>query len=228
MDLKVRQLKAAVWIAAAVAGVVAVTAAAGLQPRWSAFRDTAPAPAHPVDIGFAQSMNLHHAQAIGMAQLMLDGRPSPLAGLARSIAYSQLVELGEMRGWLRLWGQPLLPPQRRMDWMLLGRTPPDADLQQYLLDCQRAPSGMPGLASTADLARLRQLEGRARDEHFLKLMLAHHQGGIPMARFAASQAQLPVVRQLAAQIVLDQSKEIDRIQRTLAVMAATAADGIDP
>ncbi len=176
----------------------------------------------PVDIGFAQAMSLHHQQAIGMAQLMLDGRPTPLATLARSIAAAQQLELGEMRGWLRLWGQALLPPSRSMDWMLLGKAPPSEELLQYLLDCQRAPSGMSGLATDAEILQLRQLDGRARDAHFLKLMLAHHQGGIPMARFTAEQADVAVVRELAARVVLEQSEEIALILRIQQAMAAAA------
>ena len=46
-----------------------------------------PPAAGPIDIGFAQSMSVHHQQAIAMAQLMLDGRPTPLAPLAQQIAY---------------------------------------------------------------------------------------------------------------------------------------------
>ncbi len=174
----------------------------------------------PVDIGFAQSMILHHQQAVGMAMLMQDDRPTPLVMLARSISSAQLVELGEMRGWLFLWGQPLIPQKPGMDWMLLGSKPPDDDLRQYLLDCQRAPTGMSGLATDAEVNRLRQFDGRERDKHFLRLMLAHHEGAIPMARFAAAEARVPVVRDLASRIVLEQSEEIWRIQRTLVAIDA--------
>lgn len=179
----------------------------------------------PIDVGFAQSMSLHHQQAIGMAQIMMDERS---AGLPRAIAYAQLEELGQMRGWLRLWGKPLLPETRSMDWMLLGDTPLDAELTRYLLDCQRSPTGMTGLATDAELNRLRQLQGRERDRLFLQMMLAHHEGGVPMARFAAQQAQLPAVRELAARVVLDQSVEIDQIQQRLALLAATDAPAEAP
>jgi uncharacterized protein (DUF305 family) len=173
-----------------------------------------------VDVGFAQSMVLHHQQAIGMAMLMQDGRPTPLLLLARGIATAQLVELGEMRGWLRVWNQPLIAQKQGMEWMLLGSRPPDAELRQYLLDCQRAPTGMSGLATDAEVNRLRELDGRERDKHFLRLMLAHHEGGIPMARFAAAEARVPVVRDLASRIVLEQSEEIYRIKRTLVAIDA--------
>jgi len=178
---------------------------------------------HPggIEIGFAQFMSLHHEQAIAMAQLMQDGRPTRLTLLARSVEGAQQLELGEMRGWLRLWQQPLAPASPGMDWMLTGDTPPDADLRRYLLDCQQAPTGMPGLASIGELEGLRTLDGDARDRHFLNLMLAHHQGALPMARFAAEQARLPAVRDLATRVVLEQAREIDRIQMMLQALPTT-------
>lgn len=175
---------------------------------------------HLIDIRFSQFMSLHHQQAIAMAQLLQDGKPTGLAVLARSIASAQLVELGEMQGWLWLWDQPLLPRSDDMTWMLLGSNPYDADLMQYLVDCGRSATGMPGLATPEQMNQLRQLEGRPRDEFFLQLMLAHHEGGLPMARFAAREASLPAVRALAGRIVLNQSKEINQMQSMLALAAA--------
>jgi uncharacterized protein (DUF305 family) len=206
-----------------VSGVLLFAAALILAGGWlhqARHGNHEPAP-HPIDIGFVQSMAVHHRQAIAMSQLMLDGRPTPLATQARSIAYAQLLELGEMQGWLKLWEQPLVPRALIMDWMLLGEEPPSPELRQYLIDCERSPTGMPGLATTAEMEALRASSGRARDELFLKMMLAHHRGGIPMARFATRHARLKVVRDLAARIVLDQSQEIYRMERTLAAMAAS-------
>lgn len=180
-----------------------------------------------VDIGFTQSMAVHHRQAIAMSQLMLHGRPTPLAPLAKSIANAQLLELGEMQGWLRLWGASLNPMPLRMDWMLAGDAPPDAALRQYLLDCEQSPTGMPGLATQQAMQALRAAGGRDRDRRFLEMMLAHHRGGIPMARFAASNANLQVVRDLAGRIVLEQSREIHQIERTLAAMAVQPIDPAD-
>ena len=217
-------------LASVIAAAFASTAALGIllygdhRPPSAAATATASQEPTAVDIGFAQSMSRHHLQAIVVAQLMLDGRPTPLAGLARSIAWTQTGELGEMRGWLRLWNQPVFTTARGMDWMLLGRTPPAAELAQYLLDCRGSSTGMAGLASDADVDRLRRLQGPARDAHFLGLMLAHHRGALPMARFAATNARLPAVRQLASRIALDQSEEIVRILRTQAAMAASTAD----
>lgn len=144
--------------------------------------------------------------------------------MVRAIANSQMRELGEMQGWLRLWNQAFLPATPEMNWMLLGNKPLDERLNQYLIVCRQSPAGMPGIASNDDIAQLRCLAGRERDKLFLRLMLAHHQGSIPMAEYTATQAKLPAVRKIAAQIVLDQSKEIDHIQAILAAISITAID----
>lgn len=168
-----------------------------------------------VDVGFAQFMGSHHDQAVVMTQILLDHGSSKLGGLARSIQTAQLIEIGEMKGWLLLWGQPLLPATRGMDWMLLGKGPPDAELARYLLDCKSAAGGMPGLATSEELNRLRALDGDERDHLFLELMVRHHQGALPMAHFAARNAQLPAVRSLAAQMVFQQTEELSTMSLLL-------------
>lgn len=165
-----------------------------------------PAPG-PVDVGFAQAMRGHHDQAVVMSQILLGDSTSQIAGLARAIESAQLMEIGQMKGWLLLWDKPLLPSTSSMDWMLLGRSPPDAALSRYLIDCRNSPGGMPGLATQDELTRLRSLKGGERDLWFLQLMIRHHQGGLPMARFAAQNAETPAVRMLAAQIVAEQTQE---------------------
>lgn len=176
-----------------------------------------------VDIRFAQFMAQHHDQAILMAQGLLDGPADGAGQLARAVFAQQLLELGEMRGWLRLWGQSSVPESRSMDWMLLSDAPPDASLRQYLLDCQRSAAGMPGMASAAELAQLRQAEGIERERLFLTLMRRHHEGGLPMARFAARYARLPVVRELASRIVGEQVEEIAAIQVMQARLESAAS-----
>tara|TARA_R110001592_G_scaffold112297_7_gene310448 strand:+ start:9582 stop:10250 length:669 start_codon:yes stop_codon:yes gene_type:complete len=175
-----------------------------------------------IDIGFSQSMAIHHQQAIAMSQLMSDGRPSGLIPLAQNIAGQQLLELGQMQGWLRLWDKPFVPNSKDMVWMLMGSKPLDEAFQQYVIDCGKSAQGMPGLASAEDMQQLRVLAGRDRDTLYLSLMLAHHKGGVPMARFAAEEAHLPAVKLLAAQIVLDQSKEIQQISAILNAYAQAA------
>src|SRR3546814_6326432 len=79
----------------------------------------------PVDVGFAQFMRGHHDQAVVMTQILLGRGTTRLVGLARSIQTAQLIEIGEMKGWLLLWGKPVLPATTSMDWMLFGKNAPD-------------------------------------------------------------------------------------------------------
>lgn len=191
---------------------------------WNKFkhepRTTQPSPS-AVDIGFAQLMSVHHQQAISMAQMMLSNdTDSPLQRMAATVAYSQLRELGRMEGWLQAWGENLAAESNSMAWMLLGKEPPSDELLRYLIDCETSPTGMPGLATLAELETLRKLKGIPKDRRFLELMLAHHQGGLPMAQFAAKNAEVSAVRGLASLMAMEQAEEIMHMQRALAVIAS--------
>lgn len=211
------------------AGLLALVAATGglllgtLVPSWTA------APERPepgvVDIGFAQHMSRHHDQAVMLVSVFLQKHDTPLAAFARRILEGQLVELGQMRGWLALWDAPLTPESRSMTWMLAGSEPPDEALRAYLLDCEASPSGMPGLATSDELQTLTQAEGETRDRIFLELMQRHHEGGLPMLDFAASEAKLPAVRQLAERMLVEQLREMARMRAGMPAATADAPAG---
>ena len=80
---------------------------------------------------------------------------------------------------------------------------------------EEAASPMPGMASDADLERLASLRGKAAERIFLELMIAHHQGGIPMATAAAEGADESWVRTLAQSIVDAQSAKITILRAML-------------
>lgn len=203
-----------VFIGLTAGVLLAAFVALGLQPSFLKLKQTQDVRPNAVDIGFAQSMSQHHDQAILMSQLMLGREPNELTGVALAIQTAQLLQIGQMRGWLQLWNAPTLPRSNTMDWMLSGRAPPDAQLQAYLTQC-RSTRGMPGIASSAELQRLREARGVERERQFLQLMIRHHLGALPMASFAAQNAETPVVRALAAQIVFDQGNEIQRLLQLL-------------
>lgn len=162
----------------------------------------------PIEIGFAQHMSQHHDQAVAMADLYLHGEGGELRGVASQIQRTQLLELGQMRGWLRLWDESLVPASRSMNWMLAGAAAPDKSLRAYLLDCERSSGGMPGLASVGEMRALATATGRQRERLFLQLMIAHHQGGLPMLDFVVREAKLPAVQELATRMLADQSREM--------------------
>lgn len=207
-----------VWIAVAI--VLLTLGGVGVRTCWSEYQNAQSILPNAVDVGFAQSMIGHHDQAVAMAQIVLGDGSSRVTGLARNILTKQLLEIGQMRGWLAVWGKPLLPATRSMDWMLLGKTPPDKALAKYLLECRDSKVDMPGLATTAELNALRSSTGPARDLLFLQLMQRHHFGALPMARFAANNAKIPAVRSLATEIVFEQSEELVTIALRLRALSS--------
>lgn len=158
------------------------------------------------DIGFLQDMRYHHEQAVEMALLYLntpDSDPS-LRTIAREIIVGQQLEIGRMIQLLRDFGESEVNTDDiAMSWM--GET--------VALD------RMPGLATDADLARLRDSSGREADEFFVTLMNAHHQGGIHMAEHTAEHAAVDEVATMAASMAKHQREEIAEMNGLLAAGA---------
>jgi uncharacterized protein (DUF305 family) len=157
-----------------------------------------------VDVGFAQDMSVHHRQAVLMAGQARDRSTDPAIRLiAFDIETNQLQQIGQMQGWLGLWNAAPLPNGLYMTWM--------ADISSMPGMAHGAPGlpTMPGMASAADLQRLQASSGGPFDVLFLQLMLRHHQGGTPMAQYAAQHAESVQVRNLAEKIVVSQGAESD-------------------
>lgn len=157
-----------------------------------------------IDVGFLQDMTVHHSQAVAMAvRARTDSTDPEVRQLAFDIETTQTSQIGRMEGWLTLWNQPLTPPSGQyMGWMGM----PTAQ--------------MPGMASQADLARLRAATGRDLDVTFLQLMLRHHQGGLPMMEQASTGASVDAVRALAHSMVVSQQAEAAAMTAMLAARGA--------
>jgi uncharacterized protein (DUF305 family) len=169
-----------------------------------------------VDVGFAQDMSVHHRQAVLMAGQARDRSTDPAIRLiAFDIETNQLQQIGQMQGWLSLWNAAPLPNGRYMTWM--------ADTSSMPGMAHGTGPGvatMPGMASVADLQRLQALSGGPFDVLFLQLMLRHHQGGTPMAQYAAEHAESTQVRNLAEKIVISQGAESDYLTQLIAQRGA--------
>lgn len=166
-------------------------------------RSSSVAPVSVVDIGFAQDMSTHHKQAVTMANYERDNTTDPALHLvALDIESEQQYQVGEMQGWLNSWN------------VSTNSTSPMAWMGH---DHMSMGGGalMPGMATPAQLTRLESLKGRRLNVFFLQLMIHHHQGGVPMARYAAAHASTAYVRRLADTIVTAQSAEIVQMERTL-------------
>jgi uncharacterized protein (DUF305 family) len=172
----------------------------------------APAPSEPVsqsaapvrrgyvegDVQFMQHMLVHHAQAVDMTGLVAERAQSDgVKLLARRIERSQDDEMARMRRWLSVRGEALPGAHAHHD---------------------PAHTGMAGMATPDEMARLRAASGAAFDRLFLELMIRHHEGALVMVAqlFATPGAgQEPELFQFASHIDADQRMEIDRMRRML-------------
>lgn len=190
----------------ALIAVLAVGFALGSVVKLPSGGDSVSVPAaDSVDVGFAQDMTVHHTQAVLMATVAYNGAVDPyVRSLAFDIMTSQQAQIGQMQGWLSLWGRSLSPAGKYMTWMAgpMGHATHGAAATPTT-----GVDVMPGMASTADIGKLRATTGPALDTLFLQLMLRHHQGGADMLSYAAEHAVEPVVRNFAKQVSTTQHSE---------------------
>ena len=172
---------------------VGITACIALVLGLSACSDTAPVSRRDIavthndaDVAFLQQMIPHHAQAIGMSDLLVtksDADPQ-VAAQAVSISSRQASEIEMMRGWLALWG--------------VG---PAAAQQHHPNQC--------GMVSSADLTALQNAGDAAANRLYLELMIAHHAGAIKMARTEVDAGHSRYATDFAQGIISSQQREID-------------------
>jgi uncharacterized protein (DUF305 family) len=156
-----------------------------------------------VDIGFLQDMRTHHEQAVylGLYYLEDTGTNPDLRDIAREIVFGQGIEIGRMIQLLRQFGATETnETDTAMTWMN-EPTPIDR---------------MPGLASDADIDKLLSSTGKAADQQFVALMVAHHQGGIHMAQYALDHANVIEVKRFAYAMITGQTGEISEMQALIA------------
>jgi uncharacterized protein (DUF305 family) len=199
-------------VVAAVAGLALITAVAYVATKsGDSGGDATPS---AVDVGFAQDMMVHHQQAVLMAAYAREHAGSDeVRALAGAIDSAQQREIGQLTGWLQSWGKPLQSDRAPMAWMtdeIPGHAHGDV-----------GAGSMPGMASPAEMDRLVNLTGKRLDVQFLGLMIRHHQGGLPMAKDAASHARTGYVRNAARTMIQDQQREIDQMQALLRARGAS-------
>lgn len=148
------------------------------------------------EAGFSRDMSVHHAQAVEMAILLYDrSENAELKGVALDMALTQQAQIGQMQGWLSLWGLPIASITAPMIWMDMEIT-----------------GQMPGMATEEQLAALAAAQGVEADRLFITLMITHHESGIHMAEAILARTQNAVVRRLAQGIVETQQYEISLLR----------------
>ena len=186
---RLKELPVLLALAVIVAGVASLVLL--LVPR-------SPGEGSP-EAGFARDMAIHHAQAVRMAETVRMRTEDPaIRVLATDVVLTQQAEIGQMRGWLEVWGLSS-GGSEPMAWM--GHS--------------QGTGPMPGMASPEDLARLNQASPEEADEQFLRLMIPHHQAAVVMAEAVLERSDRPEVVRFAQKTALEQQGEIRGMQALL-------------
>lgn len=145
------------------------------------------------DFGYATMMIQHHSQALVMTELAPDRAGSgQIKRLAERIAASQKPEIGAMEGWIKLnGGEEKAKKEGGHD---------------------HGSMTMPGMATDAQLAKLRAAKGKAFDDLFISLMVTHHQGAVTMATEALSGGNNVQLEEMANDVIAQQTSEINRMR----------------
>ncbi|MFI9831524.1 DUF305 domain-containing protein [Streptomyces sp. NPDC051913] len=143
------------------------------------------------DVSYARMMIVHHTQALEMTELAPDRAESTkVKKLAERIAAAQGPEIDAMESWLTSYGKDTKDPTHEH-------------------------AAMPGMATEAQLKKLKAAKGEAFDQLFLTLMITHHEGALTMATDVKGQGNNIRVEEMADDVVAQQTSEISRMRDML-------------
>ncbi|WP_240957825.1 DUF305 domain-containing protein [Streptomyces barkulensis] len=147
------------------------------------------------DFSYVTRMIEHHQQALVMTGLAEEHAGSgKVRRLADRIAAAQGPEISAMRSWLKRNGRDGGGQEDRTDHDGHGGAP------------------MPGMATEEQLDELRRARGEEFDRLFLKLMIAHHQGAVTMAKDVTADGRDTQVQEMAGDVAVQQTAEINRMR----------------
>jgi uncharacterized protein (DUF305 family) len=158
------------------------------------------------DVQFVTGMIHHHAQALVMAGWApTHGASASIRTLAARIINAQQDEIGLMQRWLGDRGQPV------PEVMIMNG--------EVMVHGAEHAAHMPGMLTPEQLTELERANGPEFDRIFLSRMIQHHRGAVTMVEQLLAHegaAQDRAVFKLAADVNVDQTTEIARMQRMLA------------
>lgn len=182
------------WMAAALVGVILI----GVLVFAVQYIPRDPG-GDSVEAGFARDMSAHHGQAVAMSLKMRDrAEDEQVFFLCTDIMLTQQNEIGMMTGWLMSWDLGIVGEDDPMSWM--GH--PTSGL-------------MPGMATAEQIAQLDTLPPAEAEVLFFEIMIRHHQGGVEMAQALLDRSDNEMVRDVAQQMIVVQSAEIDTMNQML-------------
>jgi uncharacterized protein (DUF305 family) len=187
---------------------------AEMEAIWRARTDSARLRFTEADVRFMTGMIGHHAQAVGMSNLApTNGASASIRTLAARIINAQQDEIALMQRWLRDRAQPV-PEVHITGHQVMVHGAGDAHAHH---------AHMPGMLTDAQMAELAAAQGATFDRLFLTYMIEHHKGAVVMVRelFATDGAgQDAEVFKFAADVQVDQTTEVARMERMLEAMRA--------
>ena len=176
----------------------------------------------PADVRFMTGMIGHHAQALVMSAYAPTNEASTgVRTLASRIINAQKDEIALMQAWLRDRGQPVpvVPAVPTAGAPAASGTAMSHDMAGMNHDMS-GHALMPGMLTDAQLAQLGAAHGDEFDRLFLTFMIQHHKGAVSMVLDlfkTDGAAQDELVFKFASDVQVDQSTEIARMQRMLAL-----------
>ncbi len=205
-----------VTVVLVIAATLALGLVSGFVGRGLVGEESAIPASDSVDVGFAQDMSIHHAQAVEMSSIALSqSGDQGVRTLAYDVLTTQQSQIGTMQGWLRLWDRPPVSDRPSMHWMNWAPSTSPMSMPGHSMRGDGSMR-MPGMATSEELAALRRTTGSAFDTLYIQLLLRHHEGGLAMARYARDNATVLAVISLAGQIDATQSAESQTLRQLLA------------
>ena len=150
----------------------------------------------PFDLQFIDQMIIHHQGAIMSAEHMIAGSERPeLRQLSENIQTSQAEQIEQMRTWREEW-YPDAGPTFEMDPTQMQEMMGDNQMQEMMGD-----EHMQEMMGTDET-----------DAMFLRMMIPHHQLAIDMSEQALDNVEHSELKELAQQIIDEQSAEIELME----------------
>jgi uncharacterized protein (DUF305 family) len=201
------------------------------------------------EVRYLEGMIDHHQMALDMAQHCLSMAESEeIRTLCQNVIAAQSREIEIMRGWLLLWYGIDYKPMSMMDMMnmmhgsgmmmggMMGGAASGAQEGQHDQhnqhggQVQQTPVPQPGMGMMMSdppmmmgmMSGLGALTGREYEIAWLEAMIDHHDDALHMSERVLRHAEHEELRELAQQIIDDQTAEIDMMEALITELGAEA------
>lgn len=188
------------------------------------------------EVRFMEGMIDHHTMAIDMSQVCLNQAVTEsVQQLCQDIIDAQSAEIATLQGWLADWYGIRYEPMSMMQsgGMMPSMATEEAGMMNGMMDdmpteeagmmngmMQNLVTDPPGMMGM--MAFLDRTEGVEFETAYLEAMADHHDDAIHMAERILSQAEHQPLRDMAQQIIDDQTREIEHIEQLLTELGEPA------